>query len=184
MESHTRIRHVAADTISRNPVGAANHLSLPDDANLVSTDNKLPTIPHSFLKAIRVQPDIPTLCFSEEDSLGGVSSITWNDIRAATNSDNSMVKLIDLIENGFPEAKDRLPAELRPYYQYRDKLTSFDGVALYNDRVIIPPSLRDKVLQALHSAHQGISQMCSRATGEFITASHPLHSLTATAGMK
>ncbi|GFO24082.1 retrovirus-related pol polyprotein from transposon opus [Plakobranchus ocellatus] len=32
------IRHVAADTISRNPVGAANHLSLPDDANLVSTD--------------------------------------------------------------------------------------------------------------------------------------------------
>ncbi|GFO45359.1 hypothetical protein PoB_007186400 [Plakobranchus ocellatus] len=78
-----------------------------------------------------------------------------------------MVKLIDLIENGFPEAKDHLPAELRPYYQYRDKLTSFDGVALHNDRVIIPPSLRDKVLQALHSAHQGISQMCSRADASF-----------------
>ncbi|GFO45358.1 hypothetical protein PoB_007186300 [Plakobranchus ocellatus] len=55
------IRHVAADTISRNPVGAANHLSLPDDANLVSIDNKLPTIPHSFLKAIRVQPDTYTV---------------------------------------------------------------------------------------------------------------------------
>ncbi|GFO47136.1 transposon tf2-6 polyprotein [Plakobranchus ocellatus] len=138
------VRHVAADTISRNPVGAANHLSLPDDANLVSTNNKLPTIPHSFLLAIRAQSDTPTLCSSEEDSLGGVSSITWYDIRVATNSNNSMVKLIDLIENGFPEAKDHLPAELRPYYQYRDKLTSFDGVALYNDRVIIPPGLRDK----------------------------------------
>ncbi|GFO33257.1 Pol polyprotein [Plakobranchus ocellatus] len=161
------VRHVAADTISRNPVGAANHLSLPDDANLVSTNNKLPTIPHSFLLAIRAQPDTPTLCSSEEDSLGGVSSITWNDIRVATNSINSMVKLIDLIENGFPEAKDHLLAELRPYYQYRDKLTSFDGVALYNDRVIIPPGLRDKVLQALHSAHQGISQMCSRADASF-----------------
>ncbi|GFO32978.1 hypothetical protein PoB_005948300 [Plakobranchus ocellatus] len=57
-----------------------NHLSLPDDANLVSNDNKLPTIPHSFYRAIRAQSDMPTLCSSEEDSLGGVSSIIWNDI--------------------------------------------------------------------------------------------------------
>ncbi|GFO50205.1 retrovirus-related pol polyprotein from transposon opus [Plakobranchus ocellatus] len=64
------VRHVPADTISRNPVGAANHLSLPDDANLVSTNKKLPAIPHSFLMAIRAQPDTPTLCSSEEDSLG------------------------------------------------------------------------------------------------------------------
>ena len=160
------IRHVAADTISRNPVGAANHLHLPDDASPISTDD-IPTMPHTFLMAIRVQPDSPTLHPGEEDTLGGISSITWNDIRVATNSDNSMVKLIDLIENGFPEAKDNLPTELRPYYQYRDKLTSFDGVALYNDRIIIPPSLRNNVLRALHSAHQGVSQMCSRADASF-----------------
>lgn len=162
------IRHVSADAISRHPVGPATHLTLSDDATPLSTeDSNPPTMPHSFLMAIRAQPDTPTLCSSEEDHPGGISSITWNDIRVATNSDNSMVKLIDLIENGFPAAKDDLPPELRPYYQYRDKLTSFDGVALYNDRIIIPPNLRSNVLQALHSAHQGISQMCSRADASF-----------------
>ena len=161
------IRHVAADTISRNPVGVANHLQLRDDATSVSTDKDLLTIPHSFLMAIRAQPVNPILSPNEEDSLGGINSITWNDVRVATNSDNSMVNLIDLIENGFPVTKDNLPIELRPYYQYRDKLTSFDGVVLYNDRIVIPPSLRDNVLQALHSAHQGVSQMCSRADASF-----------------
>ena len=132
-------RHIAADTLSRSPVGAANHLLLSDDAAPVSSDIP-PTLPHSFLMAIRTQPGSPTLHSNREDSIG-VQSITWNDIRVATNSDNSMVKLVQLIENGFPEAKDGLPVELRPYYQYKNNLTSFDGVALYNDRIIIPPQL-------------------------------------------
>ena len=38
-----------------------------------------------------------------------------------------------------------------------------DGVLLYNDRVVIPPALRSKVLEILHAAHQGISAMESRA---------------------
>ena len=46
-------------------------------------------------------------------------------------------------------------------------MNSFDGVVLYNDRILIPPSLRNKILKALHSAHQGISQMCSRADASF-----------------
>ena len=36
---------------------------------------------------------------------------------------------------------------------------AFDGALLYNDRVIIPPSLRHSILSTLHSAHQGISGM-------------------------
>lgn len=34
---------------------------------------------------------------------------------------------------------------------------------LYKDRVVIPPALRQEVLAALHSAHQGITSMVSRA---------------------
>ena len=161
------IRHVAADTISRKPVGDAEHLHLPDDATPISTDIGIPLLPQELLMAIREQKCDHAFHSSEDTALGGISSITWDDVRAATASDQSMVELTDFIENGFPTSKDNLPAEIRPYYQFRDKLTSFDGVALYNDRVIIPPSLRDKVLQALHSAHQGVSQMCSRADASF-----------------
>ncbi|MEM7284015.1 MAG: DDE-type integrase/transposase/recombinase, partial [Pseudomonadota bacterium] len=161
------IRHAAADALSRNPVGPANHLALPDDVSPVTANANLPAIPHTFLMAIRAHHDTPMLCSTDEDSIAGIRSLTWNDIRMATNSDNSMVKLIDLIESGFPEAKDDLPPELRAFFQFRNKLTSFDGVALYNDRIVIPPSLRNTVLQALHSAHQGVSQMCSRADASF-----------------
>ncbi|GFN90530.1 hypothetical protein PoB_001703600 [Plakobranchus ocellatus] len=52
-------------------------------------------------------------------------------------------------------------------YQSRDKLTSFDGVALFNERVIIPPSLRDKVLQALHSDHHGLISSLRRTFTTF-----------------
>ena len=161
------ISHVATDTISRYPVGKAEHLNLPDDAAPITTEGVIPMLPHDFLMAIRDQPDDNAVLSDDDHGIGGIKSITWDDIRTATSSDTSMIQLLELIENGFPNAKDDMPTELRAYFQYRDKLTSFDGVALYNDRVIIPRTLRDKVLEALHSAHQGISQMSSRAESSF-----------------
>ena len=38
-----------------------------------------------------------------------------------------------------------------------------NGVILYRDRVVVPRSLRDKVHRILHSAHQGVSSIESRA---------------------
>ena len=52
---------------------------------------------------------------------------------------------------------------IKPYLQYRKALYELDGVILYNDRVVIPPSMRQHVLHTLHSAHQGTSSMETRA---------------------
>ncbi|GFO35678.1 gypsy retrotransposon integrase-like protein 1 [Plakobranchus ocellatus] len=92
-----------------------------------------------------------------------IKSVTWDDIRLATASDPTMTTLTKTIEDGFPEDRTSLDPDLRPYHQFREHLTTFDGVVLYHDRIVIPPSLRDRVLQCLHSAHQGVTQMCSRA---------------------
>ncbi|GFO31508.1 polyprotein of retroviral origin [Plakobranchus ocellatus] len=85
--------------------------------------------------------------------------MTWDDIRLATASDPTMTTLTNTIEDGFPEDRISLDPDLRPYHQFREHLTTFDGVVLYHDRIVIPPSLRDRVLQCLHSAHQGVTQM-------------------------
>merc|ERR1739842_48000 len=45
----------------------------------------------------------------------------------------------------------------------RDHLSTVNGVILYNDRVLVPLSLRTNVLSTLHSAHQGTSTMTARA---------------------
>ena len=34
---------------------------------------------------------------------------------------------------------------------------------MYKDRIVIPPSLRKQIVENLHSAHQGLSSMYSRA---------------------
>ena len=87
-----------------------------------------------------------------------------------TASDSDMSALVDAIHNGFPDMPSPMFSDIRvyrQYRQYRDKLTEYDGVIIYRDRIIIPPTLRSDVLQALHSAHQGISMMDSRAVGSF-----------------
>ena len=151
------VRNTAADAISRNPVGAPEHLELPDDASSIFIDK-------TFLSSIRTYShDETEVCSQETSSVEVIESVTWNDVRVSTSSDQLMSLLEQLIEDGFPDKRSEIPTELNAYYQYRDNLTTFDGVILYRDRVVVPPSLRPKVLAALHSAHQGVSQMCSRA---------------------
>ena len=49
------------------------------------------------------------------------------------------------------------------YIRYKDSFYVNDGLVLFKDRVVIPSSLRQKVLENLHSAHQGVSSMQLRA---------------------
>ena len=150
------IRHKAADALSRHPTGESDQLLLPDDIAAVQ--------PHSFLSAIRTfQEEETEVCTQYNHSMNVIESITWDDVRLATTSDQLMSQLLDVIEDGFPENRNNLHPELKQYFQFRENLSTFDGVILYRDRVVIPPSLRDKVLTALHASHQSVSQMCSRA---------------------
>ena len=152
-------RNLAADALSRHPVGAPVQLVLPDDASPVH---------HDILTSIRILDPLSTdICVGSTHPTQLIQSVTWDAVRLATSSDDSMLTLIDFIEEGFPARRDELSPELRPYFQFRDDLSCYDGVILYKDRVVIPPSLRDRVLQSLHSAHQGVSQMCARADSSF-----------------
>ena len=54
-------------------------------------------------------------------------------------------------------------AQVRPYLPFRDGYFVHNGVVLYYDRIVIPLSLRRKVLSILHSAHQGVSAIERRA---------------------
>jgi len=45
----------------------------------------------------------------------------------------------------------------------RERLSTVDGVALMDSRPVIPAALHSRVLEVLHSAHQGIAGMKARA---------------------
>ena len=54
--------------------------------------------------------------------------------------------------------KGEMHGDLKPYWTYRDKLAIIDGVVLKGRYIIIPTSLKQQVLDQLHSNHMGIQK--------------------------
>ena len=134
------VKHKIPDTLSRYPVG--HEILPPNDAN-----NDAVEAAYNF-------------ALTTNDNL---QAVTWGRVKLITQSDASMMQLLSTIEHGFPPSKQDLPKDIQEYHQYRDDLYSIDGVILYKDRIVIPQSLRDDILNILHSAHQSVGPMLSRA---------------------
>ena len=90
--------------------------------------------------------------------------MTWSQVKEASSKDSTVTLLAEMIRAGLPEEKDQWPAQVEQFYWARDNLTTVGPVVLYRDRIIVPTSLQPEILDHLHSAHQGVSGMSSRAT--------------------
>ena len=159
------VRHRAADGVSRHPVGKPQQMHLQDDiASIESLDCMLST------SASPTESTSPCLSDHEPNmkaamacALEDLKVLTWDEVLETTTGDESFCALSDLIEQGFPDTRHDMPNELHAFFGIRDNLHVFNGVILYNNRIVIPKSLRPKILKALHSAHQGTSSMTARA---------------------
>ena len=89
--------------------------------------------------------------------------VTWNMVREATASDATLSLLMEHLQGGFPNQGRDLPLELRPFQRYADSLCCVDGVILMGNRIVIPKSLQPSILRALHSVHQGVGAISTRA---------------------
>lgn len=163
------VRNRAADAVSRHPSGnpTPEILCLPDD---IASLQDHETIRHNFLAGVRTRDNEDDYHDSIDEpdesvvfALASLHSVTWDRVREATASDEDMHLLTSLIEEGLPQFRHELPPPLRSFHQFREHLHSSDGVIIYKGRVVIPPSLRQDVLSALHSAHQGTTSMTARA---------------------
>ena len=115
------VKHRATDCLSRHPTDAAVQLILPDDVAVVDTEDSVVSTAVSTLNALSIR------------------SVTWDRVRTATASDHELLNLSDLIEHGFPTTRSDVPEHIRGFFQFRDDLSTVDGVILYKDRVVIPP---------------------------------------------
>ena len=88
-----------------------------------------------------------------------ITTISWSLLADETIKDPVLSVLITAIAEGFTQEYPSLSA----YMRYRESLYITENVILYKDRAIIPQSLRQTVLDGLHSAHQGTSSMQLRA---------------------
>lgn len=103
----------------------------------------------SFLASIchnKPQPRICSITIDEQLTSSASSALStiavmWERVKLATTSNRDMIQLINIIKHGFPKFRHELPLALQECYQFREHLYIVDGVILYNNRIVIPPSL-------------------------------------------
>ena len=134
--------NTAADAASRNPTSCAEVSSFSSPRILSLQD----ATEESF---------VTELMSNMED----IASISWRVVVDATETDPTLSVLLTAIEEGFKGEYDICNSYLR----YKESLYIQEGAVMFNDRVVVPESLRGKILENLHSAHQGVSTMLLRA---------------------
>ena len=84
--------------------------------------------------------------------------ISIAEIPHASLMDNHLQQLNNIIITGWPDSRDELCADLQPYWSYRDKLAVIDGIILKGNHITMLNSLREQVLNQLHTIHMGIEK--------------------------
>ena len=88
--------------------------------------------------------------------------ISMAEIQQALSQNNHLQQLKGIIITGWPDSRGELHADLQPYWSYWDKLAVIDGIIL-GRCIIMPNSLREQVLNQLHTNHMGREKI--KATG-------------------
>ncbi len=91
-----------------------------------------------------------------------------NLISRRSAKDPVISQVIYCVKEGWPERADVKTGEpgkeaTAAFYVRKDELSVEQGCLLWGHRVVIPSSLRDNVLQLLHSTHMGMTAMKSLA---------------------
>ncbi|XP_062699752.1 uncharacterized protein K02A2.6-like [Aedes albopictus] len=96
-----------------------------------------------------------------------ISDERFGEIANETRKDWTLSKLMRLLVEGWPEKKADLDDEMHSYWNMKNDLSTYQGVIFKNGRVLVPRSLRKKLLDNLHMAHLGIDYTLRAARESF-----------------
>lgn len=96
-----------------------------------------------------------------------ISEPQLQEIKTETEKDSTLRSLKDVILRGWPDARNAVPANVQPYFNFRDELAVQDGIIFKGTRCIVPTALRPKIKERLHRSHIGV-QGCLRRAREVV----------------
>ena len=85
------------------------------------------------------------------------------EIKKSTRNDDVLQQLKEVIQTGWPEDKQELPAVLAPYLSFRDEMSVYDGLVFKGGWLLIPKQMRPKMKERLYSSHIGLNGCLRRA---------------------
>ena len=92
-----------------------------------------------------------------------VSSDEIKMIHGETARDATLNLLRHYIHVGWPVDRRMLPRELHNFWNYREDLSMENGLITKGARLVIPSTLRSKVLEQIHEGHLGIEKCMLKA---------------------
>lgn len=87
-----------------------------------------------------------------------VSESRKSEICIETKNDETLNTVVKNVQEGWPHKKEFIPNHVKFYFQLRDKLSVEDDLLFLDHRIVIPNSLRNKILGLLHEPHMGIEK--------------------------
>ena len=84
------------------------------------------------------------------------------EIMQKQEEDEVCRQLKQFCQAGWPDQHE-VPEALKPYYSVSAELTIYKGLLMRSNRIVIPSSLRQDMLDRLHTGHQGITKCRQRA---------------------
>ena len=76
----------------------------------------------------------------------GIRSITWDMVKQQLLKDETYSDLSSWITSGCKGPTEDLPPHIKPYWKLRNDLHCVEYVPMFNDRTIIPTSMRKQVI--------------------------------------
>ena len=128
---------VTIDALSRAPIGSpdADEVMFVEDVEDFTTET-LKFIPASMQKL--------------------------KEISEAQDADEDCAEVKQLCRDGWPAYLHDSPS-LQPYFEKRAHLTLHKGLLIYDDRIVIPKTMRLEMLNKIHQGHLGITKCRARA---------------------
>ena len=85
------------------------------------------------------------------------------EIQEETAQDSCLMNVARYVTVGWPTSRDQVPADVKPYWSYKEELSMINGILFKGERMIIPAQMRKNILKQLHQAHMGIEKTKWRA---------------------
>ena len=90
-----------------------------------------------------------------------------NELFHHQQADDTLLKVIHYVQTGWPEVRNEVNEEARPFWSVRHNLymasVGENFILLMNGRTVIPAQQQKKTLSNLHEGHQGIEKTRRRA---------------------
>ena len=137
--------HSAPDALSRNPV--SNPCTEDSLAEYDTQQN--PEISMAEIRAISASSE-------------PLVTTRLQDLQEKAANDPEYQQLREILK-GFPDHRQQLPESCRRFWSVREHLSIDDGLIVHGCRLLIPTSMRQKVLSDLHNLHQGSVRTKQRA---------------------